>query len=150
MAKFQIDWGNPLTNGLIACYVPGITRGQNIAGTTGDLGPITVANNFDATVEGPSFKTATAADGLKATAPPAFLGNTNSFYWRGFIDNTGGLNDSTDLFGIGYNDPETAPYVVQVIAIFPGVGGAIGLGWNTGGTLVHSTTRDLDDSPGAL
>ena len=73
MAKFRIDWGNPLTSGLIACYVPGITRGQNIAGTTGDLGPITAANNFDATVEGPSFKTATAADGLKATSTAGIL-----------------------------------------------------------------------------
>ena len=79
----KIDWSHPLANGLIACYLPGVSRGINLVGCGGDLAPVVAANNSGSTIEGPAFKTATTNDGLKGLAPPAFLGNNNSYYWRG-------------------------------------------------------------------
>jgi hypothetical protein len=132
--RARVDWRHPLANGLVACYLPGITmQGLNLAGLGGDLALVSTALAPAVTRDGPAWASTTAANGLKAPAPAAFLANTVSYYWRGVLSSA--TPDDTVLIGIQFADPETGPFHYASITTQQG---ALRLGteWNSGG--VHT------------
>jgi hypothetical protein len=131
----KIDWSHPLTNGLIAAYVPAISEGINLTGMGGNLSRINPVNIAAASAEGPGIKTAIAGDGFKGLAPPSFLGPANSYYWRGVY--TSSISNVV-LLGIQYSDPEGAPYLFQSVNC-SGTTTNLECLWNTGGGFVNGT-----------
>jgi hypothetical protein len=118
-AKLRIDSSHPLANGLLACYVPGVSGGINLAGRGGNLTPVNSAGNqtWDVGPDGPAWKTTIGGDALSGLAPAAFLGSNNSFYWRGIFTSVPASGNGNYLMGIGYDNVSSAPYLFQSVDI---------------------------------
>lgn len=131
--QYVIDWTHPLTNGLIGCWLPGISHGLNLAGFANQLAYDTAPQGDGATLEGPSHRFNQAHCGLVGTASNEFLSNPITWYWRGrtITQNTG---TSSDLCGVSNNaSPTIATGSINhngtVLSAF----------WNHGGTLANFT-----------
>lgn len=140
--QLKIDWTHPLTQGLLACYVPGVSGGINLTGQGADLSPIVPNTWQDSTIEGPGWLTVTAGDGLKAVAPANFLGTWSglSFYWRGYFGTASGLGGM--VIGIEHSDPESNPYIYAAITF--GSNGSPNVFWdsNAGGLVSLNTATN--------
>ena len=64
----RIDWSHPMTNGLIGCYLPGITRGIDLCGNV-NLTASSGATFDSTTPEGPGMLAGTAATRSGMTGP---------------------------------------------------------------------------------
>lgn len=82
-----VDWTHPLSQGLMACYVPGTNGGQNIAGSGGDLAFGTAAS-IGVGADGPGLaSTSSTASGLSLSGVPANLRGKTAYsgYYRGYV-----------------------------------------------------------------
>lgn len=114
-AGVKIDTAHPLANGLIGCYVPGISGGVNLVGIGADLTP-TLATN-DITQDGPALALTTSTSHLSALALAPFIGWTTGFslFWRGRTDPASNPFDYATLIGVSYSDPSGSPFSVATL-----------------------------------
>jgi hypothetical protein len=105
----RIDWSNPLSFGLVGCYVPGVTGGFNLAGLGGNLA-LGTGSTSKQTALGASVDTASANSQMQAVAPAAFTNWTfgASLYWLG--NKYGAATGNSDFVGIEYNTAGTSPF----------------------------------------
>jgi hypothetical protein len=131
-----IDWTNPLTNGLIGCYVPGVNYGIDVSCQAPTLTPDPSASapgTMTVGREGPGLLSNVAGNALQAVATPTFKTWTEfSIYWRGYSlgDSGGGLGW---LIGMTSSNTATGPFTIVAIDQ-NGAGANWTLIWNTGGT----------------
>jgi len=146
----RVDWSNPLTDGLIGCYLPGTLQGIPIVGpklSQGDGGP----GSRVVLKEGYAYRSNTTGSntGLITTAPAAYTGSAFSCYWRGRINGAPG-DTFPSLIGVTYTNSDTNPFYGRMIAGDSSDYLAIGCRWNNAGTLASPTTAiDVTGSYGA-
>src|SRR6266576_1379282 len=107
----RIDWINPLTDGLIGCYLPGSLQGIPIVGPSlarGDGG----AGSRVVTKEGYAYSSTTTGSnkGFIGAAPLVFTGSALSIYWRGVL--VGNADDFGVLIGVTYSNVNDTPSFV--------------------------------------
>ena len=141
----RIDWSNPLTDGLIGCYVPGVTGGYNLTGLGANLTPGSAGNAFVTTKEGAAWTTASASGGFStASAPAAWKTGNATLYMRGYNSSTTNANY---IFGVFYGTG-TNPYYVVSIGVPNASPNVLQAQWNTGGT--YTTGSNSTKSPGTF
>jgi Concanavalin A-like lectin/glucanases superfamily len=141
--RLSIDWTHPLAQGLIGCWVPGVSAGINLTGMGADMLP-SAAGNVQTWADGPegaAWQTAKTGDGFAITGPPSvFVGQINSLYWRGIFTGTIASNAGSPLIGLEPNNTGGGPFLYQAIDVVFGSGGAICCEWNSGGSFAQSGT----------
>jgi hypothetical protein len=143
----SINWGHPLANGLIACFLCNEMGGPLIDLVSGNR--ITLVN---AGVRGSfQFGYGLNCNGSDAGCQiPAWdklkeVSQECTMLWRGQI-NTGATNNA-GLFGVNYNSGGTSPFNCYHLYL-PG-GSSLGAAWNAGGannTLTHAPTNAFDNT----
>jgi hypothetical protein len=128
----RIDWTNPLTRGLVSCYLPG----QGFFDICG-VGPrltLTSTFSYGNSVEGLAFGSATAAAGAVGSVPPALQATTRlTFYWRGVMASATLTN--AEIMVLSYNNSWTAPFGITLRANTSN----LFLGWNNNGSFSSIT-----------
>lgn len=107
---------NPLTLGLIGCFVPGVMRGQNLSGQQPDLlfehgEP---AGVWGTGPEGPCLVSHAAGHGLSRDAPQSWRTAPMTLYWRGFRSAPAHVSPGSGwagIFGVSFDRFTTAPFV---------------------------------------
>lgn len=111
LGRLSIDWQNPLTNGLVCCYVPGVMSGVNIAGLGANL-ILSGTPAFKANIDGPGVDTITAPGYLSVLAPATLkvppVGA--SLFWRGLIYGT--VSPWATAISVDYDTSQSSPYNV--------------------------------------
>jgi hypothetical protein len=131
--EFNIDGTNPLSNGLVCCYVPGLAGGINLTGQGFNL---TLARaSAGVTQEGPALVTAQGTAVGSSFSPgiptghPLVTSQQITLYWRGLL--TTAVNPSA-LFGVNYDYTDLAPFHVYTISC-SNTANKMRIGTNTGG-----------------
>ena len=151
--KLKINWINPITRGLIACYVPGCMRGIDLAAI--QVGAIDLVNfgaaaSYKLNAEGPTLST--AVDTLNDVAysnqipsgHPLITWTTLTLFIRGSFNSSSG--NGTSIFSIDWDTGGSSPYVVASLQI--NSGGIISNTWNFGGTFKVSTANSSAQTVG--
>ncbi len=112
--RLSIDWSNSLSRNLQGAYLPGVSRGINIAGRGADMvfGSAPQSTQVNITADGVGLKNSVANDLLSATATTAMTTNTDiwTLFWRGAPTANNPAVDGTILFGINYDAAGGSPY----------------------------------------
>lgn len=109
----KINWNDPLTKGLLACYLPAAYQGPIIYNLVGDGGDLTLDTgaSYTITPEGVGLLNTSANGGAKAPAPLSFLVSPfASLYWRGY--HFASATDNVALIGIQYTDTDVQPWEI--------------------------------------
>lgn len=131
--QVAIDWSHPLANGLIGCWLPGVTGPVDVTHQTPDLSlQSSAANVRDLTQEGGGLKSTASSSGYDLVGvPSSYLSWTGfTIYWRGYLFGVPPVAGSL-YAGINYNSAATAPYIV------------VALGYNTNFYLYYSDSGTL-------
>lgn len=111
-----INWSNPLTAGLLACYVPAAHTGPriyNLACSGGDL-TLGAGATYIMTPEGQALNNTAADGGASGPCPTRWLASPyGSLYWRGYHTDT--PTNTVALVGIQYTDSDIQPWEVFAI-----------------------------------
>lgn len=105
-----VDWTNPITRGLLACFVPGAFGAAcyNI-GPVPFILPALSGTTFADTPEGIGVKGIATNTGLTGPAPTALrLATAVSIFWRGLTLST--PTDYSNFFSTSYTNSSTSPY----------------------------------------
>lgn len=129
---YDIDFSHPLANGLIGCYLPGISHGANLVGAANHLDYDTAPQGESISLEGPAHIFNQANSGLLGAATGDFLTNPISWYWRGVTITAN--NTSADLCGVG-----NASGTSIATGSINHNGANLTAFWNHGGTLASFT-----------
>lgn len=142
----RIDWTNPITAGLFACYVPSATGGRKIPNLTGMGLDLTAESGatFFPSQEGQALTSNAATSGADITGIPVSVRPTSqmTLFWRGAKTNSSGGNNCV-LMGISYSSPEGSPFFVNALCVNPGGGSGIVAQWNSSGTLSNGGTATI-------
>jgi hypothetical protein len=141
-----IDWTHPLTNGLIGCWVPGLSGPIDLTGQVLDLSQNSSAGNIllTTTPDGPALNSLKNAGAGNATyygiAPSSFKTWSNlTMFWRGFVGPSGDtLGNNSTIFGIAYDNAVGPPY--QVVDLGMTVAVRSFVDWNSGGTYMSGNS----------
>ena len=130
----QIDWSNPMTNGLVLAYVPGFSGPNELTQLGAPKMTYNSTCSFDMTKEGPSLKTIAQTTvvgpfALLQATHPAVTANSVTIYWRGYVTNVSTGTNYPPLAGI-YENGSFKPHM----SLIAGSPSAVYTEWNTGGT----------------
>jgi len=128
-SRYKIDWSDPLTNGLMAAYLPGVSQGVNLTGTGSDLVFGSAPLTHVPFQEGPAAKFSQANSGLTGPAQSSILLPPQSLYWRGVQLGSG--SSSVNYIGIDFAAAGTSPFVIANITETSGL---VTVYWNNNGT----------------
>lgn len=131
--QLSIDWTNSLSNGLIACWLPGVSLLDLVDGLV--LVPESAASLAGTTADGIGFSSQAANTGAatSGTLPSIFTSWTAlTLRWRGYI--TTNLAAFADFIGITYDNTGAAsPFYVAGVRTNTASAVYTPL-WNSGGT----------------
>jgi hypothetical protein len=115
----RIDWTHPLTFGLQACYVPGVTYGKNLTGLGANLAFDTAPQGVSITPDGPGVLSSQANSGLLSVnpTPAAILSTPISLYWRGVMVAGSASTNFSDLIGVSYDNGNDSPFYVGGLSV---------------------------------
>jgi len=138
--KPWINWTHPLTNGLIGCWVPGLSGPIDLTGQVLDLSQNSSAGNIllTTTPDGPALNSLKNAGAGNATyygiAPSSLKTWSNlTMFWRGLVGpSTDPPSSNSTIFGIAYDNALDAPYQVADIGMNASMQTFVD--WNAGGT----------------
>jgi len=136
-----VDWQSPLARGLLACYVPGLAVGANIAGLGGDL-TLEANASLRGGLEGPGLASTQANSGAMGLAPASFKGlSAYSMYFRAQV--LGNSSGSCDLMAIAYDNAGTSPFDTFGISAHSGgtIMGASRIVWGTSSGAASADSR---------
>lgn len=140
IGPLNIDWSHPLSAGLMACYLPGIS-GVDISSQAPTLAPETSGYKRGVTSEGPSLLSdAVATQGMASiVSAPFTTWTTLSIYWRGF--SVGASSNNSNLVGITFDNLCGAPFLLAGLEL-----GATG--WTTVTATGANTGTGVFDNSG--
>jgi len=131
VGPLKIDWSHPLTNGLMACYVPGVMGGINLVGNGGNIIGGTTADFWSNSVEGPSARIVASDSQLLGPAPASWAASTEfSIYTRYFVSGST-LGANPRMAAIEPNNTNGSPFCLVCIL---SLSSALSVAWNTGGS----------------
>jgi hypothetical protein len=147
VGQVSIDWSHPLANGLIGCWLPGVSGGIDLTGNCADLQPSSGSSKkYSVNQEGPTLDPGTAGtvNMLTATAPPAYKGQqAMSMYYR--AEKLRAADTQAILLYISYDNVPNAPYnVFGLQSVFNNTSySQIYVGININGTSQQSANVDF-------
>jgi len=135
--QLQIDWTQSLANGLVGCYLPGVTMaeitgiGPTLAFVSGTGLQTSMSN------EGPGVNyTITNGGGLLGSPIGNSFITQNAFtlFWRGLLLATSGFSGFASLVGVNYSQPNANPFNLWSLGLGSAGGPSLGIAWNHGGS----------------
>lgn len=137
----RINWSNPITAGMIACYVPSASGGSvipNLVGNGIDLRAESGAR-WANLAEGQGITSLASTSGADCVGVPTSLRPVSamSCFWRGSLNgSTPGTN--TPLMGITYANTDSSPYFVFAVCDGAATQNKLGNYWNSSGVAANS------------
>jgi hypothetical protein len=129
----EIDWTHPLSNGLVACYMPGSLRGAvDLTGIGPFLAPVSSAAVIGPTSYGPGLVSDASAASIGSSAVPAAWKLATAGTIFSALELTGTPVASTSVFGLAYNSSGTTPF--NDYLLFFDSSTRLGFAYNHGGT----------------
>ena len=126
-----VNWLHPLSRGLVSCFLPGISRGVDLAAELNLFVGGSSKPKFTVTKEGPGLSADASGTEIRATLPsgsPFRFTNQFSSYYRGQVIGT--PPSFGVFFGSMYADPLVSPFFVIAVRE---QAGAYQLQYNDGG-----------------
>src|SRR6266403_1782300 len=140
----RINWSHPLAGGLIGCWVYGVSKGINLAGTSPDL--VASGVSFDVmSPDGPIVGLTSSPAMFSTIAPPEFKSLPLSLFARTATDPTNPPSARPIIIGVTYDNAGTPPFSVATIFRDPGTADYFGHTNNAGSAIATSAW-----SPGGL
>jgi len=140
----KIDWSHPLAQGLIGCWLPGISGGIDLTGINPSLVART-ASKTGVAVEGPGLVSDAVNTGMKGvvgnTSPLTTWTDGFSIYYRGYKLGSG--NNNCDILSIFYDSAGNFPF--NVAGLTDPSTGQVATVWNHGGSLSQGTAKSVNN-----